>query len=102
MKSYFLKLTGALVIDGNIATRGSIVEVSELEAKNFLARGKAVLATAADGVEQPEDEEEAEEQSVDLSRLNKAKLLEHAHGLSLDVTDAMTKAQLIEAIEEAQ
>lgn len=44
-ESYLLKLTQAIVIDGQIVTAGRTVEVTEAEAKNLLARGKAELAT---------------------------------------------------------
>lgn len=94
MKSYVLKLAGAVAIDGQISRAGSLIEVSEMEAKNLLHRGKAVLATAEDGVEQHEDEDQGE----DLSKLNKAELLEHAKGLGVEVSDGMTKAQIIDAI----
>lgn len=45
---YPLKITSAVVIDGRIRKAGAIVEVSESVAKQLLARGKAVLATAED------------------------------------------------------
>lgn len=56
----FLVLTSALVIDGDVAKAGTLVEVSENEAKNFLHRGKARLATAEDGAPQMDDEDEGE------------------------------------------
>lgn len=40
----FLKLTSAIVLDGQISKAGDLVEVAEAEAKNLLSRGKAVLA----------------------------------------------------------
>jgi hypothetical protein len=48
MKSVFLKLTAAIVIAGEIAKAGEIVEVSSTEAKDLLNRKKAELATEAD------------------------------------------------------
>ena len=48
MKTIVLKLTSAIVVGGQIVTAGSLVEVTEGEAKNLLARGKAVPATASD------------------------------------------------------
>lgn len=95
MKSYVLKLTSAVAIDGQISRAGSLVEVSEPEAKNLLHRGKAVLATAEDGVEQHEDEDQGE----DLSKLNKADLLALAKERGVEVSDGMTKPQIIDAIE---
>lgn len=94
MKSYFLKLTSAVAIDGDIVRAGALIEVSEAEAKNLLHRGKAVLATAEDGVEQHEDENDGE----DLSKWNKTALLEYAKAQGVEVSDGMTKAQIIEAI----
>lgn len=99
MKSYVLKLTGAVAIDGQISRAGSLVEVSEPEAKNLLARGKGVLATAEDGVEQPETPPADEE--IELARLSKIELLGLAKQKGVDVADGMTKAQIIEAIEAA-
>ena len=96
MKSYVLKLTSAIVIDGQIHKAGSLVEVSEAEAKNFLHRGKAVLATAEDGVEQGE-----ERTGTDYSSWNKAALLEYAKASGLEVVSGMTKDQIIDVIESA-
>lgn len=100
MKTYVLKLTSALAIGGAICRAGSLVEVSELEAKNFLHRGKAVLATAADGVDH--DQEDPNGQAdTDLSKMSKAELLEFAKSNEIEVSDGMTKAQILEAIENA-
>ncbi|MGX5834778.1 hypothetical protein ACWIJ6_11665 [Aeromonas piscicola] len=98
MKSYVLKLTSAIAIDGQIHKPGSLVEVSEAEAKNFLHRGKAVLATAEDGVEQGEH---AEYEEIEISKLSKIELLEVAKRDGIPVADGMTKAQIIEAIDAA-
>lgn len=95
MKSYVLKLTSAVAIDGAIMRAGGLVEVSEAEAKNLLHRGKAVLATIEDGVDQQEDEDQGE----DLSKLNKADALALAKERGVEVPDGMTKAQIIEAIQ---
>lgn len=95
MKSYVLKLTSAIVVDGGIVKAGQLVELSEAEAKNLLARGKAVLATAADGYEEDDDESSG----VDLSKLNKTQLQEIAKGHEIAFEDSTTKAQLIAAIE---
>lgn len=98
MKSYVLKLTSAIAIDGQIHKAGSLVEVSEAEAKNFLDRGKAVLATSEDGVEQ---EDHAEYVEIELSKLSKVELLEVAKRDGIPIADGMTKAQIIEAIDAA-
>lgn len=90
-KSIVLLLTSAIVIDGDVMKKGSLVEVSESEAKNLLQRGKAVIHD-----EQPEYE------PVDLSQLNKDQLADMADQLEIDGASKMTKAQLIEAITAAQ
>ena len=48
-ESVFLKLTSAIAIDGAVVRAGSLVEVTQAEAKNLMHRGKAVLATERDG-----------------------------------------------------
>lgn len=90
-KSIVLLLTSAIVIDGDVMKKGSLVEVSEAEAKNLLHRGKAVIHD-----EQPDHE------PVDLSQLNKDQLADMADQLEIDGAGKMTKAQLIEAITAAQ
>lgn len=97
MKSYVLKLTSAIVVDGGIVKAGALVELSEAEAKNLLSRGKATLATAADGYDGNDDD--VETSGVDLSRLNKTQLQEIAKGHEIAFEDSTTKAQLIAAIE---
>lgn len=100
-KTYFLKLTSALVIDGVVCKAGQLVEVIEQEAKNFLHRGKAELASAEDlqaaGIELPAEDDDSE----DLSKLTKPKLLELAKERGVSIGDAASKAQIIEAIEAA-
>lgn len=98
-KTYVLKLTSALVIAGAICRAGSLVEVSEAEAKNFLHRGKAVLATEADGVERQPDPMAAGD--TELSKFNKAELLAFAKENGVEVSDGMTKAQILDAIDAA-
>lgn len=99
MKSYVLKLTSAIVVDGGIVKAGQLVELSGPEAKNLLSRGKAVLATADDGYH---GDDEDETSGVDLSKLNKTQLQEIAKGHGVDFEESTTKAQLIAAIEEAE
>ncbi|HEV2606447.1 MAG TPA: hypothetical protein VGT79_00550 [Xanthomonadaceae bacterium] len=43
-----LKLTSAVVVDGEILKAGTLVELVESEAKALLSRGKAVLAEIED------------------------------------------------------
>lgn len=62
--SVFLKLTSAIPVDGEIITAGNLVEVDELLAKNLLHRGKAVLATAEDGVPAGDDEPDSADEGA--------------------------------------
>jgi hypothetical protein len=48
MNSVHLKLTSAIAIGGNIFKPGTIVEVSDSDARDLLNRGKAEVATADD------------------------------------------------------
>ena len=70
---YTLKLTSAIAVDGEVMKAGSIVEVSEIEAKNLLSRGKAEL----------HGEQAAAPR--DLNALTKAELLELAEQLQITV-----------------
>lgn len=85
--TYVLKLTSAIAVDGEVMKAGSLVEVSEIEAKNLLSRGKAELHGEQKGAPR------------DLNALNKDELRDLAEQLQITVTDKMTKAQLLEAIE---
>lgn len=102
-KTFFLKLASAIAIDGNICRAGEIVEVGEQEAKNFLHRGKATVATVEDlkaaGIELPDDQDS--EEGEDLSKLKKDELLAIAKERGVEIGDGATKAQIIEAIEAA-
>lgn len=93
MKSYILKLTSAIAVDGQILRAGSLVELSELEAKNLLSRGKATLATV---------EDRDDEGTTDLSKLKKDQLLDLAKKLEIEGADKMKVPELISAIEAAQ
>jgi hypothetical protein len=95
-KSFVLKLTSAIAVDGEVVAAGGLVEVDEPTAKNLLHRGKAVLATAEDGVEDDGDD-------PDLSKLNKAQLVALAAELGvITVGDSNTKAEILAAIEAAK
>ena len=93
-KTYIVRLTSALVISGIVCRSGELVEVSELEAKNFLARGKAELATAEDGIDADQDDPNFDA----YSKLNKEQLLVKASELGVEIGSGATKAQIIEAI----
>jgi hypothetical protein len=49
-KTAYLVITAAVVIGGEIASKGALVEVTEAEARDLLNRGRARVATAADGI----------------------------------------------------
>lgn len=89
MKSVLLKLTSAIAISGAIAKAGEVVEVTELEAKNLLARGKGVL----------NDEQPVAEEDHDITKMTKDQLLAIADQLEIEGAAKMNKTQLIEAIE---
>lgn len=57
MKTYTLKLRGAIALEGQLKRAGELVEVDEAVAKNLLYRGKAVIP---EGAEAPADKPEAE------------------------------------------
>lgn len=91
MKSVLIKLTSAIAIAGAIAKAGEVVEVTELEAKNLLARGKGKL-----NAEQPADADD-----LDIEKMTKDQLIDLADQLEIEGAAKMTKAQLIEAITAA-
>lgn len=91
-KSFVLKLSSAIAIDGEVVSAGNLVEVDEPTAKNLLHRGKAVLATAEDGVDFENDDN-------DLSKLKKPQLLELAIELEIEGAKDMNVDGLRAAIE---
>lgn len=105
-KSIFLVLTSAIAIDGGICKKDALVEVSELEAKNLLHRGKARLATADDGA--PANGDEDDGGLPDLSKLKKPQLLELVKALNLTIEGADNmklddlRAAIVAATEEAE
>lgn len=100
--SVFLVIVSAVAIDGNIATAGTLVEVTDAEARNLLHRGKARLATAEDGVPEGDETVSPEGPAVDLSKLTKPQLLEHAAQLMIADAEKLTKAEILAAIEARQ
>lgn len=89
--SFVLKLTSAIAVDGEVMKAGSLIEVSEIEAKNLLSRGKAELHS-----EQPPSDED-----LDIEKMTKDQLLDIAEQMEIDGAAKMNKAQLIEAIKAA-
>lgn len=59
MSRYILKLTGCVVIDGQVRRPGEEVELTDREARNLLARGKAELLGAAVADQADADEDDA-------------------------------------------
>lgn len=90
-ETFVLKLTSAIVMDGEIVTKDNLVEVTEKEAKNLLARGKAVLA----------DEKEAKAATADLNDMTVDALRKIADDAGVEGYRDMKKAELIQAIEAA-
>ncbi len=93
-KSFVLKLTSAIAVDGDVVAAGGLVEVDEATAKNLLHRGKAVLATAEDGVDDDDD--------TDLSKLKKPQLVELATGLGIEGAADLKVEELRTAIAAKQ
>ncbi|QKN87904.1 putative exonuclease, terminase endonuclease subunit [Acinetobacter phage vB_AbaP_Alexa] len=87
---FTLKLTAAIVIDGEIRKAGELVEVDKSLAENLLYRGRAELV-------ETDDEGEA----VDLSKMKKPELVALATEYGIDNPDALNVDQLRAAIKEA-
>ncbi len=85
--TYILKLTSAIAVEGEVMKAGSLVEVSEIEAKNLMSRGKAELHS------------EQKDAPRKLSDLNKDELRDLAEQLQITVDSKWNKTQLIDAIE---
>lgn len=96
-QSIFLVLTSAIALAGTICKAGSLVEVTELEAKNLLHRGKARLATAEDGAPERNDDKEP----FDLGKMNKAQLVEMAAAYGIEDAAKMKVDDLRDALETA-
>ena len=89
-KSVNVELTSAVVVNGEIATAGEVIEVTEKAARNLMRRGKAVLAD-----EQPVDESE-------LSELTVAEFRDLADDAGITGYSDMRKAELIAALEAVE
>lgn len=87
-----LELTSAIVMEGEIVTAGNLIEVTEKEARNLLARGKAVVADERD-VESAAD--------ADLTEMTVADLQNLAGDIGIEGFKSMKKDELIAAIEAA-
>lgn len=87
---FTLKLTAAIVIDGEIRKAGEEVEVDKTLAENLLYRGRAELIEGDD-----------EGEAVDLNKLKKPELVKLATEYGIDNPDGLNVDQLKEAIKEA-
>lgn len=90
-KTFVLKLTSAIAMDGEIIKAGDLVEVTEKEAKNLLHRGKGVLA----------GEKELEQSAANLADLTVEALRKIADDAGVEGYRDLKKAELIAAIEAA-
>lgn len=61
IETVFLKVSSAFLVGGQLAKAGEVVEVTKAEAKDLLARGKAVVATGADAPEQEQHQDEVQQ-----------------------------------------
>lgn len=95
MKKFQVKLTGGIVVGGQIKRPGDIVEVDEKFARQLLHRGKGELH----GAPEPEPVAEgAEDQRGDWSAMTVAEL----RALLPDAPARATKAELIALAEAAE
>ena len=90
-------LSSAVVIAGVIHKKDDEVVVEHSLAQDLLRRGRCTLAdVVVDDVSTTDQDDD-----IDLTKLTKAQLLEQAAAYKAEVTDSMTKAELIEAIVAA-
>lgn len=92
IQKFVLKLTAAIVIDGEIRKAGEQVEVDKALAENLLYRGRAELVGS---------DEADEDQVVDLNKMKKAELVDLATEYEIANPNDLTVDQLREAIKEA-
>lgn len=104
-KSIVIELTSAIVWGGQIQPAGTEIEVTEIEARHYMQRGKAVLAKGEElqlGNAQPlttqtisggslNGQETAPLNTVDLSKLTVEQLHEYARAKSFTISPGTTK-----------
>ena len=95
MKKYELRLTSAMGIEGKLYRAGTVVVLDEKTAKDFLRRGRAELLAC----EEIEQDPGASPDLPDFQKLNKKQLLDLAGELGIEADEAMTKAEIIKAID---
>lgn len=89
-REFEIKLTGAIVLNGQIRRKGEVVRMTEREAKNLLRRGKGTLEPVElqDGESLPAIEE-----------LTTAELRSLAEEYELDVPAKASKADLVDLLK---
>lgn len=105
-KSIVIQLTGAIVWGGVIQPAGTEIEVTEIEARHFMQRGKAKLAEGEvlelgnaqplttqtiNGGVSANGQETAPLNNVDLSKLTIEQLHEYARAKSFTISPSSTK-----------
>ena len=84
-----LLMVSSIFVRGTMFKAGEKVEVNEREAKELLARGVATDEVEV-GIE--------EDTTIPLEKMKRDELLAYANKLGLEVSEAATKAQIIEII----
>lgn len=93
LKSYSLKLTAAIVLNGAIQKAGTVIDVDEALARNLVQRGRAEPIKFDGG--------DSGEQEVNIGKMKKPELVELATEYGIEDADGLTVDQLREAIKEA-
>lgn len=105
-KSIVIQLTSAIVFGGQIQPAGTEIEVTEIEARHYMQRGKAKLAEGEvlelgnaqplttqtiNGGASASEQETAPLNTVDLSKLTIDQLHEYARAKSFTISPSSTK-----------
>lgn len=93
---FAIKLTAAIVVDGEIATAGEVVELTRKEAQNILHRGLGELHGEQDLDDQGDD------RFAELDAMKVDELKKLAADEDYDLGAAKTKAEIIAAILKAE
>ena len=72
MKTQIVQMTGATMIGGELISVGQLIEVTEREAKDLIARGRAIANDVKDAVENIEGAIDGVERAVKAGRKSKA------------------------------
>jgi len=90
-----IKITRSTVCAGKDLIAGKTYELEDKNANLLVSLGKAVV------VDSEKDLPIKEDTTVPIEQMKKAELLAYADGIGVEVDESMTKAQIIEAINEA-